>query len=271
MIKEFFIPFKGIPKKTIFHFSDTHLALYDHLSTSEEIGYAKERTERWLVNRKVFCDFYGEPYEDREDKSAEDHFTELVKASETGDALILAGDIFDFISPANVRFFDRAFSSFPSPLVAVCGNHEDADDIPDGCLLAKLKTPIRTVDLGDMVIAAVDDSKRHVADEAIAALRSLLAGNKPVLIVMHVPVMTEGNRTKLAKADDSDYYCLNYDGCPENNLVFIDLVREYRTNVVAVLAGHLHCFDESEIAPGVVQYVSSQGLAGNMNKYIIGE
>jgi hypothetical protein len=37
------------------------------------------------------------------------------------------------------------------------------------------------------------------------------------------------------------------------------------------VAGHLHFLNTCELAPGFTQYVSSQGLLGNLNRYVIGE
>jgi hypothetical protein len=40
---------------------------------------------------------------------------------------------------------------------------------------------------------------------------------------------------------------------------------------VAVVAGHLHFLNTCQLAPEITQYVSSQGLLGNLNRYVIGE
>ena len=90
-----------------------------------------------------------------------------------------------------------------------------------------------------------------------------------MIIVMHIPIMTDGNKARLEKS--GVYFQLNYEGCPESNIRFIELIKQNSDKVVAVLAGHLHYADVSEIGNGVMQYVTAQGVTGNINKYIIGE
>ncbi|MBO5785843.1 MAG: hypothetical protein J6R45_00815, partial [Clostridia bacterium] len=64
---------------------------------------------------------------------------------------------------------------------------------------------------------------------------------------------------------------LNYNGCPSRNLEFIKLIEDNSDSFVAVLAGHLHYPNVSEIAGGLTQYVTGQGVTGNIHRYIIGE
>jgi hypothetical protein len=89
-----------------------------------------------------------------------------------------------------------------------------------------------------------------------------------VVIAMHVPIQVEGNQ---AHARCDDYFRLNHAEAPQENLEFIDLIRKNAGKIVAVVAGHLHFLNTCELAPGLTQYVSSQGLLGNLNRYVIGE
>ena len=58
---------------------------------------------------------------------------------------------------------------------------------------------------------------------------------------------------------------------PRRKYKVIELIKENSALVAAVLAGHLHFNNISHITEGVTQYVSSQGIAGNINEYTIGE
>ena len=55
------------------------------------------------------------------------------------------------------------------------------------------------------------------------------------------------------------------------NLRFIELIKANSDKIAAVLCGHLHFANDSHITDGIMQYVSTQGVTGNLNKYIIGE
>lgn len=269
LLHEHIIPFKGIKKKVIYHFSDSHLTEYDEISDEAEAEKAKKQTEAWEGVRKGFAVAYGEPYGEAQQQSPKTHFENLLRCSESGDALVIAGDTLDYINGANLRLSEKMLSALTVPYIAVCGNHELPKNIPDGYRISDAKKPIQTLDLGDMVIVGVENAQRKISNEQLDEINAVLDSGKPILIVMHVPVMTEGNKHLLEK--NGVYFQLNYEGCPDENIAFINLIKSRNDRIIAVLAGHLHYGNISEIAPGVTQYVSSQGVTGNINRYVIGE
>ena len=86
---------------------------------------------------------------------------------------------------------------------------------------------------------------------------------------MHVPIMTNDNKELLTEC--GEYFQLNYDGADKNNFKFIEMIKNNAEKIIAVFAGHLHFKNTSQITSGVTQYVSSQGITGNLNRYEIGE
>lgn len=269
LVHSYQIPVQGIRKKIIWHFSDIHLSEYDDLSTPEEVLHAKEIAEGWEETRRYFAVENGEPWEPEQRVSALTHLKTLLKLAESGDALIVAGDMSDYISPANMRYLEEVFRDFPAPWVAVCGNHDPADQIPDGFLYSRVKQDVQVLELEDMVILALDDSQRQVTASQLDALRQLLAGEKPILIAMHVPFSTPANRDLLIGC--GEYFRLDHPQAGPEVEQFRELIRENTGKIIAVMAGHLHFGNVSELVPGVTQYVSSQGILGNINRYEIGE
>ena len=81
--------------------------------------------------------------------------------------------------------------------------------------------------------------------------------------------MTESNKELLLSS--GDYFRLNHPEATAETLAFIELLKANAGQIAAVLAGHLHYHNESEIAPGLPQFVTSQGVLGNINRYEIGE
>ena len=75
---------------------------------------------------------------------------------------------------------------------------------------------------------------------------------------------------ELAQIEEVEYFRLNHRDADAETLGFIDLIQSHPEKILAVLAGHLHFTCNSEIAPGIPQYVSSQGILGNINRYEIG-
>jgi 3',5'-cyclic AMP phosphodiesterase CpdA len=181
----------------------------------------------------------------------------------------MAGDLCEYISPANLRFLDEKLGSSSIPWLAVCGNHDPAETIPDGLLFSRTKQPVQVLDLEDLLIVGIDNAKRCITAQQNTRLRELLATGKPMILAMHVPVLTEGNRELLT--DCGEYFQLNHAGADRETLEFANLLRENAGQIVAVLAGHLHFQNVSEIAPSLPQFISSQGILGNINRYEIGE
>lgn len=269
LVHNFKIPIPGVRKKILWHFSDVHLALHDALSSPAEAERAEKSTANWVDGRFWFSKRYGEPDADCQRKSAQEHFDTLLGLAEGADALILAGDICEYVSPANLRFLDSRLAELNTPFLAVCGNHDRAADIPDGYLYSRAKAPVQLLDLGDLLLIGLDDSCRSITKGQTRQFLTALSQGKPVIVVLHIPIMTEGNRDLLL--DCGDYFRLNHPEADEDTLEFIDLLRQNSSRIAAVLAGHLHFRNESEIAPGLIQYVSSQGILGNVNRYEIGE
>ena len=268
LVHNFKIPIPGVRKKILWHFSDVHLALHDAFSTPEETQKAEEATASWLDGRLWFSQHHGEPDADCQRKSARAHFDTLLGLAKGADALILAGDICEYVSDANLRFLDRALTKCPVPWMAVCGNHDQAADIPQGYLYSRAKTPVQLLDLGDLLILGFDNSRRSITREQNDQLKAALAPGKPLVIVLHVPIMTEDNEAILLQC--GEYFRLNHPEADTETLAFINTVKENAGQIAAVLAGHLHFGNVSEIAPGLRQYVSSQGILGNVNRYEIG-
>ena len=81
LIRSFRIPIPGVQKKVIYHFSDIHLTLWDSLSDPEEIRKANEGVEGWNGTRSWFAEHYGEPNTPPQQKSAPEHFSDLLNLS----------------------------------------------------------------------------------------------------------------------------------------------------------------------------------------------
>ena len=268
LIHDYKVPFPGIRKKVIWHFSDVHLSEYDALSAEEEVLRAKEASEGWEETRRYFAVKNKELWEPEQRLPASTHLKNLLDLAKTGDALLIAGDMSEFISPANMRCLDEAFGNFPIPWLAICGNHDPADQIPEGYTYSRIRAEVQILELEDMVILGLDDSQRQISGAQLEALKALLAGEKPVLILMHVPLSTPANREILE--DCGEYFRLDHPQAGPEVAQFLELIRENAEKIVAVMAGHLHFGNVSELVPGVTQYVSSQGILGNVNRYEIG-
>ena len=265
IIHEYKISLKGIAPKIIYHISDVHLCEWDENSTPEEKASAVDRTAEWEVTRRWFAETYNEPCEKRQEIPAAKQYANLLSATADGDAVVFSGDIMDYVSAASLKVMEEGLRGLNCPFVAVCGNHESAESLPDGMLLSEMKKPLQVVDLGDILLVGIDNSTRTFTDEQLKGIESLFSANKPIIITMHCPAVTDENRATLQKC--GEYFLLEE---PANSK-FIELIRSEKSTVCAVLTGHLHFKLNTRISDKVMQYGASQGIAGNINKFIIGE
>ncbi len=268
LVHTYEIPVKGVSKKIIYQFNDVHLALCDEMSDEAETEAAKAKTSDWERDREIFAGMYSEPYGEMQKVKATTHFENMIEEAKNGDALLLAGDIIDYANGANTRFLDDILGSLSVPYMYVAGNHEPVETLPDNKIFSEVKKPIQIIEFDDMVILGVDNSKREITSEQNETVEKILKSGKPTLVLMHVPIMTSANEELLMRR--GPYFRLNHDEAPEENQRFIETIKENAQNVIAVLAGHLHFGNISEICENVTQYVSSQGLTGNINRYVIG-
>ena len=263
------IPTENVKRKRIYQFSDTHLTEWDELSSDQERDRASARSEDWLRGRMAFAKAHGEPAGEAQALPAKTFFETLLEKSKEADALIMAGDIIDFDTDGNTRLMERALKNYPVAYMPLCGNHDEPEKLPDGHPMKSAGEPVQKLDLGDMVILGFDNSRRIITAEQNRILQSTLQEGKPVLVTMHIPIVTECNRMFLGNC--GEYFQLNYDGCPAENMEFVDIIRENADKIIAVTCGHLHFHSVSEVCPGVAQYVSSQGLTGSLSIYEIGK
>ena len=268
IVKNISIPFKGIKKKTICHFSDLHLTAFDDLSSNEEKERAINQTDYWMGMKRNFAVGNNEPFGEDEMRDTVKQTDDLFCLAAKADAVVATGDLIDYINGANIRLLEKKFSKLKVPFVFVRGNHEADLELPEESVLSIINEPVQRVDLGDMQIIGIDNTNRTITRSQLNTIEKLL-GKKPSVIAMHVPILTKQNHDTLIKC--GEYFRMNeYEGCPPENQDFIDLISAPKSNVIAVLTGHRHFGNISEINNGVFQYGVSQGLTGNAQLFTIG-
>ena len=264
-LHEFHIPYPGVPRTVIYHFSDCHLAVSDAASTPNEVALAEEKTAAFDECRRWFADHCKEPFDPS--CTAVAYFEAILDACRDGDAVLCAGDLVEAPTPATLRYIDRVTADLP--FLTVLGNHEVADTIPDGYAFSATKAPVQRLDLPGLTVLGFDDGQRVITPRQLAALQTALAEDKPLVILLHIPFAVLENEQLLRGC--GEYFRLNHDDCPSENLEFVRLITENSHRIVAVLAGHLHFNHTCPVTATLTQYVSSQGLTGHLNRYVIGE
>ncbi len=179
------------------------------------------------------------------------------------DAVLFGGDIIDFPSKANLEHLQKNLDKLPMPYLYTLGNHDwtypweymteqgKAEYLPLLEPMMQGNTSINRMDLGELVLVAVDNSAGQINGEALETYQAILAEGKPVIVVVHVPFLTQSVLTKAREAWSSPVVIGggNFGGIYPNNEsnAFIEMTTAADSPVVAVLAGHVHFYDKDYI------------------------
>lgn len=256
--------------------TDTHIVVPDEadlpqVKQNAEPRYAEFRNEKGVPSAEQFDDW-------------------IVYANdEKLDGVILGGDIIDYPSEANVRYLKNQLDALEMPYIYTLGNHDwtypwdymtqTGKDtyLPmlDECL--DENPAIHTLDYGEFVIVAVDNSSNQINVEAVAECERILSEGRPVIILLHVPIITQSvlGRAKEVWGEGNGVVLGggNYGGIypDENSQKFMDMITAQGSPVEAVLAGHVHFLDKDMIdgSKPVLQIVGEAGYKGAAVRLLI--
>ncbi len=255
----------------LMHVTDTHISTTDESSSPEEREQTQKQEALWAEFKEKFarglmpfCAGADEPYGDAQRiPTAEAFEKQMALAKELRpEALLLSGDNLDHMHPAGERFLARQLAAYDGKYLCVPGNHEAEE-----CAGA-WERGVRTLDFEGFRVAAVDDSRMTVSDEDLDALRALCAEGTPIVLLCHVPILTDFCRAALV---GSKYFFIDSETAEGNARAFLDLCAE-NDAVRAILCGHVHGYHAVEFAPGKPQIIGSQGMAGAVDLVrVVGE
>ena len=267
-IPEETIEIPGIDKDYKFiYMTDSHLILLDGTENEEVKQYAMERLN-------------GFGHEN--DFSIEEQFPMwLEEAVRNGaDGVLLGGDTIDFPSDANINYLAEHLNGLEVPYLYTPGNHdwtypwEYLTEYGKQNYLTKLNpfmesnTAIHYMDFEEFIIVSVDNSTNQIAPEALETYKEILQKDKPVILMLHVPLVTQSVLTKAKEVWGSGGVlgAGNYGGIYPDKISteFINLTTAEDSPVVAVLAGHVHFYDKDMINENIVQIVGGAGYKGSV-------
>ena len=131
-------------------------------------------------------------------------------------------------------------------------------------------TSFHTLDFGEFVVAAVDNSSGQVNPEVLDDYSELLDTGKPVIVLAHVPFLTQSVLSKATQVWNSGVVIGggNFGGIYPNEASeeFVEMTTAEDSPVVAVLAGHVHFYDKDVIEgeKDVLQIVGNAGFRGSV-------
>lgn len=232
---------------TLLFLTDTHVVIQDDKASQQEQQYVRER--------------YG-MFQNQEGISSAAQFPAWIAyANETGvDAVLLGGDIIDSPSDANVEWLQGQLAELEMPWLYVPGNHdwtfpwEYMTDYGRENYLSRLSPmmqgnpALQSLEVGELLLVGVDDSTGQVDPDAVSVYEELLAQDKPVILVSHVPFAAQTLLPKAVEAWSSPTVIGdgNVGGIWPNDTsqYFMDLTTAENSPVRLVLAGHVHLCDD---------------------------
>lgn len=260
----------GLTKEyTFLHVTDTHVSSFSDADvaswTPSRVTYNTNRRNAFMANGIY----------------AEERLPLFFSyANQIGaDGMFLTGDLIDFPSEKNVSMLYANATSLTGTPIFNLGNHDwnYSDDYMTPNAVATYKplfaslcggdTDLSVVEYDEFIIAAVDNSGDVVTDATVAKFFALYEKNKPIILLLHVPLHADTLAPDVKAAWGGRNITMGI-GAMGNDW---QSVRDFYTSVcldenspvVAVFAGHVHFNHEDAFPNGVMQYVTSAGYFGD--------
>ncbi len=265
------IAIKGVEGEHRFiHISDTHVCCFDDLSTAEEKAKAEKQEAAWQPVKRDFAKHFGDRFEAEQDIPSTEAFKKLVAyaAEQKPEALLMSGDIVDYIHPAGLRFVKNELDKTDLRCLFANGNHEGPyAKHPELKCLNNGSEDIAVFYGEGFIIAALDNSAKTVNDIQLLQLKTLLEQNIPTVLLMHTPISTEYNREDMRCF--GEYFLMKDTDGDANAKRFFEIITAPDSAVKAILCGHVHGYHAGEFAKGKMQICASGGMVGCLNEIII--
>lgn len=257
----------GLKRTYIFyHTSDCHLAWAGMDEGPQAHAKAEEMTRFWS--------YAGLRPSDALEQAL------LLAEKDHADGLFLCGDAVDYLTTGSLSALQNALASTKTEKFYVCGNHERSGAEPSdrqafypAYLDMMHGSPgfwVREFD--EFVIAGIDNGDKQMEQKQLDALSALCAIGKPVLVLIHIPIMTaailDPVRQKWGE-NGPDYFLLGQESDTALSRTFCQMLADPSLPIAAVFAGHIHLSHAGEIIPGRMQYTSGPTFEGVLRKVIL--
>lgn len=250
---------------TLVHFSDVHIVAFPNDIDSKEYAQANEHESAWYRVRKDFANYFKETCTEEQMIPSIDCLKKLLAYTTSihPNLLMMSGDILDYDSQSNIDFLTKELNQIDYPFVLSCGNHEHPDIFSQ---LTNHQETFMVKNLKEFKVISVDNSTKKFSKKQVELLKKELGDNLPILLCMHIPLMTKNNQEEMKKYDS--YYIIDHQNCDVSTKEFIDLILS-APQIKHVFCGHTHGKGCSSLIANKNQYCASSGLIGYVNKIMI--
>lgn len=200
------------------------------------------------------------------------------------DAVVFGGDILDYCSNSNMAALQEGFDALKYPeekRLYVRSDHDysgaygggvytDTDGFIAHTKLWDGDAEEKCIELDELVIVGINKSYQNVSDDRLEFLEEKLEGDKPVIIVTHVPFYSEEDEglEELSLEVRNKIYYWNSENSgytpDENTQKLIDEMYSGESNVVQILAAHIHAAWDGAVSGGLREHVFAPTFGGNI-------
>lgn len=253
---------------TFLHTSDCHIAHARPDEGAEAMERAAKLTDFWSYTGRRPVEAFEEVL----------HMADV----EGADGLFLCGDVADYVSDGTLEAVRSRLSRARTELFYVCGNHERSG-IPEEEAESRAFYPayqdmmhgspaLWTRDFGEFMIVGVDNGDKKLCDEQLEGLEALFDQGKPILLLIHIPIITEAIMGPVKQKwgeNGPDYFLLGQESDTELSRRFCRMLADPQSPIAGVFAGHIHLSHAGEIIPGRMQYTSGPTFEGLIRKVVL--
>lgn len=252
------------------HISDTHASCLGAEPTDRQLELYNHSQEEWRRNRKYFAEHFGEPFNETHTAPAAEQLKKLFDYAKKEDPelLLMSGDILDYVHEAGIEYFKGLLKDYGGKYMFAPGNHDGSyTQNPVLTVFNNDSSDVAVYERDGFTVAAIDNCRKNLSDEQLGTLKKLSKGGKPVILLQHVPIVTEYNAKEMSKYEE--YYLMSGQTEKENAKEYIKLVTDPESAVKCILCGHVHGYQVSEFAPGRKQICASSGLVGFVHEFTV--
>lgn len=270
-VKEETIEIPGVKGEYKFlYIADLHIIVPSEDVAEQDLGTVEARYNTWAINTNG--------------KHSKDIYKYLIDKinSIDIDAVLMGGDMMDYLSWANWNCFNEGLTQLNKPYLFATADHDSQTyytnyDVNQRTQLQNEMSQglIGELEYDDFIILSINESTFQLSETALTEIEKVFKKGKPIIIVTHVPFdsFIDSGLGEKSLEVWGNRKLLWGEGCfYEPNEVtqkLIDMLNVEDTPVVAVLAGHVHYEYICMLNKNVKQYVFNPAYSGEVVLFTI--
>lgn len=200
------------------------------------------------------------------------------------DAIIFGGDMLDYCSHSNMSALTEGFDGLKYPKEQIMYLRSDHDyggwyggnvftDTDGFIAQSKLwdgDDGMACIEFDEFRIVGINKSYQNLPEERLDFLLKKLNGDKPVILATHVPFYSEEDESleELSMEVRNRVYYWNRENssyCPDvNTQKLIDCMYDADSNVIQILAAHLHAAWDGVVANDLKEHIFAPAFEGRI-------